>query len=570
MLKTGLYPSPKSTTSLINMYSKCNSIKDATFVFNYKNPLDQFNVYSYNAIINGYVTNGYGSKALELYKEMRLLAFVVPDNFTFPCLINGCCDVGDVLEVMKIHGLLFKLGLELDLYVGSALVNCYMKFEFVEDACNVFEELPDRDVVVWNSMVNGYAKIGCLDEALEVFRRMRELGFSVSEFTVTGVLSIFANKEDCMNGRGFHGFVIKIGYDSVVEALNALIDMYGKCKCADDALNIFETMEEKDIFSWNSIMFVQELCGDYNGTLKLFDQMLGYGILPDLITITTVLPACSQLAALKHGREIHGHMIITGLLKTDDMLVMNALIDMYAKCGNMGDAHTIFDKMAKKDLASWNIMITGYAMHGSGEKALNMFSQLHDANFQPDEITFLGVLSACNHSGNVRQGQELLEQMESKYGVVPKIEHYTCMIDMFGRAGRLEEAYDLAMNLPITSNPVVWRALLAACQQHRNSDLAKIAAERLLELEPENSGNYVLTSNAYVVAGQYKEVLDVRQAMRDLNVRKTPGCSWIELKDGVHAFINGDKAHPEAKSIYAELNSLVVSLREHNTRFRVT
>ncbi|KAJ4703804.1 Pentatricopeptide repeat-containing protein [Melia azedarach] len=566
MLRTGLINSPLSITSLINMYSKCNQMHYALFVF--KNLSSEHNVFAYNAMISGFYSNGFALKGLDMFKHMRQFG-VLPDKYTFPCLIKCCCDVMDVLEVKKIHGMVFKLGLDLDVFIGSALVNTYLKFQYMEDAQELFEELPDRDVVLWNAMVNGYAQIGKFDEALGIFKKMSEEGVLMSRFTVTGVLSVITMMGGFNNGRAVHGTVLKMGYNSGVAVMNALIDMYGKCKSLGDALEIFEMMEEKDIFSWNSIMAVHEQCGDHDGTLRLFDRMLGARIQPDLVTVTTVLPACSHLAALMHGREIHGYMIVSGLSKNgncediDDVLMNNALMDMYAKCGSMTDAQMVFNKMSNKDVASWNIMILGYGMDGHGHEALSMFPCMCEAKLKPDEVTFVGLLSACSHSGFVSQGREFLEQMESRYGVVPTIEHYTCVIDMLGRAGQLNEAYELALAMPVEANPVVWRTLLAACRLHGDADLAEIAAQRAFQLEPGHCGNYVLMSNVYVAVGRYEEVLDVRHTMRQQNVRKTPGCSWIELKNGVHTFITSDQSHPEARSIYAGLRSLTARLYEH-------
>ncbi|XP_048438187.1 pentatricopeptide repeat-containing protein At3g14730 [Pyrus x bretschneideri] len=559
MLANGFLRSPLSTTSLINMYSKCNQMDDAVSTFNYQS--FDHNVFAYNAVIAGFIANGLGRDGFEFYRRMRF-AGVLPDKFTFPCVIRGC---SGVLELRKIHGLVVKFGLELDVYVGSALVNTYLKFGLMEEAQEVFDELPVRDVVLWNAMVNGFAQIGRLEEALAVFRMMGEEGVVPSRFTVTGVLSVFAVMGGFNNGRAVHGFATKMGYDSGVEVLNALIDMYGKCKCVGDALKIFEMMVEKDIYSWNSIIAVHEQCGDHDGTLRLFDRMLRAGVLPDLVTITTVLPVCAHLAALMHGREIHGYMIKNGLerdVNVDDVQITNAVMDMYAKCGSMRNAYMVFDKMRNKDVASWNIMIMGYGMHGYGSRALDVFSDMFEAQIRLDEVTFVGVLSACSHTGLVREGREFLRQMKSKYGVVPTIEHYTCVVDMLGRAGHLEEAYELVLEMPIETNPVLWRALLAACRLHGNQDLAEVAGQKVIELDPGHSGNYVLMSNLYVANGQYDEVTEVRHSMSQQNVKKTPGCSWIELKDGVHAFITGDRAHPKANFIYAELDSLTARLGE--------
>ncbi|PPD83838.1 hypothetical protein GOBAR_DD19224 [Gossypium barbadense] len=499
------------------------------------------NIFSFNAIISGFITNEVPIQGLKVYREMRVLG-IFPDKYTFPCLLKGCCDIMEVLEVRKIHGLVFKLGLDLDLYVGSGLVKCYLKFSFIEDAEKVFDELIVRDVVLWNAMVNGYAQVGQFDEALGVFKKMCLGGVEMSSFTVTGVLSVFAMTGDMDNGRAIHGVVVKMGYGSSIVVSNTLIDMYGKCKCASEALEIFKMMDERDTD----------------------------GIQPDLITLTTVLPSCTQMAALMHGKEIHGHMIINGLTKDgkeediDDVLITNGIMDMYAKCGSMREAHLVFDKMSHKDVASWNILIMGYGIHGYGSEALDMFSLMCESEFKPDDVTFVGVLSACSHAGFVSLGRELLGEMKSKYGVVPTIDHYTCVVDMLGRAGQLEEAYQLALVSPTESNAVVWRALLAACRLHGNSDIAEAIAKHVFQIEPEHSGSYVLMSNVYVAAGKYKEVLDVRNMMKQQNVRKLPGCSWIEVKNGIHAFINGDRTHPGSNSIYDGLHSLTALLHEHD------
>jgi pentatricopeptide repeat protein len=566
MLTSGFLNSPLSITSLINMYSKCNQMEDAVLVFN--NYTHDCNVFAYNAIISGFLLNGLAEDGLEFYKRMRWVG-IMPDKFTFPSLIKACCDVVEVLEVRKIHGLLFKLGLELDVFVGSALVHTCLKFGLMEEAQEVFEELPMRDVVLWNAMVNGYAQTGRFDEALGIFMRMGKEGIVPNRFTVTGVLPVLAFMEELNNGRAIHGFAMKMGYVSGVAVSNALIDMYGKCRCIGHAQEIFEIMDEKDIFSWNSIIAVFGQCGDYDGTLRLFDRMLGSGVRPDLITVTAVLPACSNLVALMHGQQIHGYMIVNGWgmegnnKNTDDQLVNNAVMDMYAKCGSMRDAQLVFYKMGNKDVASWNIMIMGYGMQGYGNEALDVFSRMCKAQMKPDVVTFIGVLSACSHAGLVKQGREFLTLMKSKYGVDPTIEHYTCVIDMLGRAGQLEEAYKLAQTMPIETNPVVWRALLAACRLHGNADLADIVVQQVFKLESGHCGNYVLMSNIYGVIGRYEEVLDIRYAMRQQNVRKTPGCSWIELKNGVHTFITRDMTHLEANVIYVALNSLTARLQEY-------
>ncbi|KAI5650128.1 hypothetical protein M9H77_36133 [Catharanthus roseus] len=566
MLMTGYFhSSPLSTTSLINMYSKCSaSISDALSVFLASNHGE--NAFVYNSIISGCISHDLPKQALQLFNKMRMVG-LVPDKFTLPCVIKGCLNIFDV---ESIHGLTFKLGLEFDFYVGSSLVHSYLKYGFSLEALEMFDELPERDVVIWNAMINGLSRIGALGKALEVFRRMVENEVVPNRFTVTGILSVFSIAGEVYNGRVMHSFVIKMGYDSGIAVSNALIDMYGKCKCVADALSVFSLMIEKDIFSWNSIICVHEQCGEHEKTLRLFRRMLCANAQPDLVTIASVLPACARLAQLMLGRKIHGHMIVNGLGKDgldgefDDIPISNAVMDMYAKCGSLREARLVFDKMTCRDVASWNIMIMGYGMHGFGNEALDMFYSMSKVELMPDEVTFVGVLSACSHAGFVRQGHELFMQMLPKYKILPTIEHYTCVIDMLGRAGRLDEAYGLLSTMPQEANPVVWRAFLAGSRVHGNSDFAEIAAQKVFELEPEHCGSYVMLSNVYGAFGRYEEVVGVRHTMREQDVKKTPGCSWIELSNGVHVFVTLDRNHPEELQIYAVLKSLAPCLHEHD------
>ncbi|KAI3472274.1 hypothetical protein Pfo_029762 [Paulownia fortunei] len=547
MLVSGHLSSPLSATSLINMYSKCNSIIDAISVFYASTNVH--NVFVYNSIIAGLTINNLPIEAFEFYCKMRLFG-VAPDKFTFPCVIKAC---SNVVDLKNIHGLLFKLGLGFDLYIGSALVHCYLKFELMIDALELFERLPMKDdIVLWNAMINGYVQIGEFDKALVIFRRMADTGHIPNRFTVTGVLSALALAGEVYNGKLVHAFAIKMGYDLGVAILNALIDMYGKCRQLADALVVFENIIEKDMYSWNSIISVHEQCGDHDGTLRLLKGL----------TITAALPACAYLAALMHGRELHGYIIIKGLDKLNNTYTVNAIMDMYAKCGSMREACLVFDEMKIKDVASWNIMVMGYGMHGFGNEALDLFSRMCEGGLKPDEISFVGVLAACSHAGFVSRGRELLAEMQPRYGVTPAIEHYACVIDMLGRAGQLEEAFGLMSNMSIEPNQVVWRAFLAACRLHGYADLAEVAAQRVLELEPEHCGNYVLMSNIYGAAGRYEEVAELRHTMRQQDVKKSPGCSWVELSDGMHVFLNGDRSHPEEYFVYDGLDSLTACLCE--------
>ncbi|KAJ4886694.1 Pentatricopeptide repeat-containing protein [Raphanus sativus] len=411
MVRKGLLDgsSPRAVTSLVNMYAKCGLMRRAISVSGGSTERD---VFAYNAIISGFVVNGFPFDAVEMYREMRAKG-VLPDKYTFPSLLKGS-DAMEVTDVKKVHGLAFKLGFDSDCYVGSALVSCYLKFRLVEDAQKVFDELPERDdSVLWNALVIGYSQMFKFEDALRVFSQMREEGVALSRHTITGVLSAFTVLLDLDNGRSIHGLAVKTGFDSGVVVSNALIDMYGKSRWLEEAVKIFEGMDKKrDIFTWNSVLCVHDYCGDHDGALALFNRMICSGIQPDLVTLTTVLPTCGRLAALNQGREIHGYMIVNGLLNrnSNDEFINNSLMDMYAKCGDLRDAQTVFDSMRNKDSASWNIMINGYGVQSRGELALDMFSRMCEAGVRPDEITFVGLLQAVTTQASLAKGGGFLRR----------------------------------------------------------------------------------------------------------------------------------------------------------------
>ncbi|XP_051129199.1 pentatricopeptide repeat-containing protein At3g14730 [Andrographis paniculata] len=557
MIVNGYLGSPLSATSLINMYCKCDSIADAVSVF--EATKETHNVFVYNSIISGLASHDLSSEAFEFYCKLRQIG-LSPDKFTFPCVIKACSSISDL---KNIHGLLLKFRLNFDVFVGSALVHSYLKFKQVNDAQKVFDGLPVKDdTVIWNSMINGYVQIGEFVKALEIFRKMMDNELFPNRFTVTGVLSALALAGELSGGMLLHSFAVKTGYGEGVPISNALIDMYGKCRRLSDANSVFEKMIDMDIYSWNSIISVHEQCGDHDGALRFLKRMIRSGFRPDSVTVTAAVPACATLAS-KHGQEIHCYMIVNGIGGDDGAFTGNTMMDMYAKSGSLREARLIFDAMTIKDNASWNIMIMGYGVHGLVDEALDLFSRMCGAGFDPDEVSFVGVLVACSHAGFAIRGLELFEEMQPRYGVKPNIEHYACAIDMLGRAGKLDKAFDLISKMPIEPNQVVWRAFLSACRIHGNAGLAEVATRRVLEVDPEHCGNYVLMSNILGAAGKYEEVAELRRAMARQDVKKSPGCSWIELGDGVSVFFNADRGCRDVKLVYDGLDLLTACLREH-------
>jgi pentatricopeptide repeat protein len=424
-------------------------------------------------------------------------------------------------------------------------------------------------------MLNGFAKLGCFHRAMECFLRMRSDGTAdISSFTVTGILSVCTATADFQRGTAVHGMVIKSGFDHDVSVGNSLVDLYGKSHKVADAATVFNGMAEqdRDLFSWNSMLSALHYSADHVGAMRLFARMRRAAVWPDAVTVAAVLPACAQTAALKVGREVHGYIVSSGLACDGALSVFacNALLDMYAKSGALDEACRVFGWMRQHDVASWNIMIDGYASHGRGQEALELFRQMTEVEgLVPDEVTLLAALSACSHSGLVDEGRRFLKGMKEEFGLEPQLEHYACVADMLGRAGRLDDARKVIEEAGAVGAGA-WRTYLAACRMHGDKERAQDAARMLMTTEESGSGGWVLLANTHGWDGNFEELQEVRGEMRRRGVQKAaPGCSWVEVGGGnggsgtvVHAFVSGDKAHPEADMIYEMLHILISWMRD--------
>lgn len=373
----------------------------------------------------------------------------------------------------------------------------------------------------------------------------------------TCLVDVYARGGDVVGARKL--------FDSMPEkslvSLTAMITCYAKCGMIREARELFNGLEERDVVCWNVLIdgYVQH--GLPNEGLVLFRQMMKAKVKPNEVTVVAVLSAAGQIGALESGRWVHSHIENTGLEMNAH--VSTALIDMYCKCGSLEDARLVFDRVIDKDVVAWNSMIVGYAMHGFSQDALHLFNEMCRIGCQPSDITFLGVLSACGHAGLVSEGRAFFYSMKDKYGIEPKVEHYGCMVNLLGRAGYLEEAYELVKNMEIERDPILWGTLLGACRLHSNMVLGEEIAEFLVNQNLANSGTYVLLSNLYAAAGNWEGVARVRTLMKDSGVEKEPGCSLIEVNNKVHEFLAGDLKHPKRKEIYIMLEEINGWLKAH-------
>ncbi|XP_010266933.1 PREDICTED: pentatricopeptide repeat-containing protein At5g40410, mitochondrial [Nelumbo nucifera] len=483
-------------------------------------------------------------------------------NSVVPQLLSALKSSSSVFDCQVIHAQLIQSGKYNFGFIGDQLVAAYAKFDRVVDARNLFDEMPNKDLVSWNSMISVLSRRGDLSESLDVFRRMRwEMGIKPNEVTLISVLPACSDMQALDGGRYIHGYTVKLGFESEVKVVNSLINMYGKCGAVDAAYRLFDAMPTRNLVSWNSMVAICSQYGFDEG-LEIFNLMRRAGIVPDRATMVTLLHVSTDLVTVtgKQAKSIHGCIVSCGL--NLDVTVATALITVYAKSGSLGSSHEVFCELNNPDRIAWTAMLAGYAKHGHGRDAVDFFHLMIKEGEEPDHVTFTHLLNACSHSGLVNEGKTYFEVMSKVYGIEPRMDHYSCMVDLLGRSGHLEEAYELIERMPFKPNAAVWGALLGACRVHHKIELGKEVAEKLFSLEPLDPRNYIILSNMYSASGLWTEASKVRILMKQRGLRKNSGCSFIEHGNKIHRFAAGDWSHPESDRIYKKLEELVGRMRE--------
>ncbi|MCO5588717.1 hypothetical protein L7F22_042676 [Adiantum nelumboides] len=451
--------------TLVDMYSKCGSLEEAYCVFN---RLQERSIVSWGAMIAGYAAQGLGVAGLESFRNMWQEGFM-PNSVIFLCALRACGCIGALEQGRLLHKEVIHVGLQLDEVVGSAIIDMYLNCGSLADANRVFEYLPSKDVVLWSVMIQGYADEEQGESALSLYASMLSADIKPSKLAFLGILKACWVVGILRQGRLMHARVIWHNYESDLVVANALIDMYAKCGSLDEARNVFDDMSSKDEVSYNSMIqgYVQQELG--LSALNLYSTMQHRHIVPNRVTFLTILKACSSVRALVEGREIHADVIAREL--GSDLTIESALVDMYGKCGSMGEACRVFETIPKRDVALWGTMFGGYAQSGDWELARKHFSNLRKFNLRPDAWIFSSILAACSHAGKVDEGRWYFTSMVCEHGIKPSTDHFNCMIDLFGRAGRLEEARDMFQSMPQKLDGNGWTALLTSCRLYGNKEL---------------------------------------------------------------------------------------------------
>ncbi|KAF9612066.1 hypothetical protein IFM89_037985 [Coptis chinensis] len=542
-------------TAILDMYAKCDSLRDAR---NFFELMPHHNLQSWNAIIVGCARSNQGCEALQLFRRMQRSGLGV-DEITLSGVFSACAMVQGYLEGLQIHGLAIKSNFESNICVANALLDMYGKCGVIPEACKVFYAMDRRDAVTWNAIIAAYEQNGCQEETLFFFSWMLGSGLEPDEFTYGSILKACAGLRHLDYGLEVHDRVIKSGLGFDIFVGSALIDMYSKCGMMEEAKKLHDRVEKQTMVSWNAIISGFSLQKQSEEAQDFFCEMLDTGVKPDNFTYATILDTCANLATIGLGKQIHAQIIKQEL--QSDVYICSTLVDMYSKCGNMQDSRLMFEKMRERDFVSWNAMISGYSQHGLGMEALQIFSKMQSENINPNHATFVAVLRACGYMGLFEEGKCYFHSMLNDYGLQPQLEHYSCMVDIIGRSGQIDEALKLILEMPFEADAIVWRSLLSVCRINGDVEVAELAASSILQLDPQDSAAYVLLSNVYAEAGMWGQVSKMRQMMRQNGLKKEPGCSWIEVKSEVNTFLVGDKVHSKSEAIYEMLEGLIGEMK---------
>ncbi|XP_050232053.1 pentatricopeptide repeat-containing protein At1g62260, mitochondrial [Mercurialis annua] len=512
--------------TMISGYAKNGMIDEAVRVFN---AMSERNCVSWNAMITGFLQNGDVVRAIEFFKRM-------PDRdvASLSALVSGLIQNGELDEAKRIL-LQFRDsdGLKEDLvYAYNTLIAGYAQRGRVDEARNLFDKIPfyqgkerigrfERNVVSWNTMIMCYVKAGDVVSARELFEQM----VGRDSFSWNTMISGYVHVLDMEEASNL--FWKMSSPDTL--SWNSMIAGYTQRGSLELARDFFERMPQKNLISWNSIIAGYERNEDYEGAINLFIQMQIEGEKPDRHTLSSLLSVSSGIVDLQFGMQIH-QLVSKSFIP--DVPLNNALITMYSKCGAITEARTLFDEMKlKKEVISWNAMIGGYASHGCATEALELFKLMKSFRVQPTYITFISILNACAHAGLVEEGRRIFKSMVSEYGIKPRIEHFASLVDIVCRQGHLEEALDLINSMEIEPDKAVWGALLGASRTHNNIEMARVAAEALVKLEPDSSVPYVLLHNMYIDVGQWDNATDIRMMMERNNIKKEAAISRVDSSE---------------------------------------
>ncbi|KAK8953384.1 Pentatricopeptide repeat-containing protein [Platanthera guangdongensis] len=509
---------------LIDMYAKCSDMKSACNLFD---TIAERNVVSWTTIISGLVQHDRAEDGLLLFNKMRF-AGVEPNDRTIGSILSACSSLVALTQGRWIHGYALKGDMDMDTFIGSALLDMYAKCGEVADAHVIFDNLDCVDLISWTTMIVGYTQNGCALNALKVFSSPRWAHIIPNSTTIASALSSSAQLRDLALGRSIHALGIKLGAEDCNVVMNAVVDMYTKCCVVNEAEYVFQRMPHKDIVTWNAMMagYSQNNLG--SEALSLFNKMKSEGYSTDAVTVVNALSASASLGSLHIGGSFHGYTVKNGFLS--NIYVSTALVNFYNKCGDVSLSRIVFDEMSDRNTVTWCSMMGGYGMQGDSTTSLDLLHRMLGEDMKPNDVIFTSILSTCSHTGMVKEGKKLFERMCEQFDVVPTMKHYSCMVDMLARAGQVEEALVFIEGMPVEAEISVWQILLHGCRVHSRLDVGEKALRRMAEMQPDTPDYYVLLSNLYASDQRWDDALEIRELMKQKRLMKLPGSSCIHVE----------------------------------------
>ncbi|KAL8223098.1 hypothetical protein R6Q57_020497 [Mikania cordata] len=514
-----------------------------------------------NTMISGSIKNGCLEESILVFKDM-ILRGTQFDSTTFAAILTAAAELHELKVGMAIESFSIKLGFHWHVHVLTGLISLYAKCNNMSTARCLFEQIEQPDIIAYNAMISGFTCNQEIANAVDLFQKMMVLQHGVNSSTIVGLIPVFYPFGHLILTSTIHSFSLKRSLISKTSVGTALITVYSRLNEIDSARKLFDESPIKSIAAWNAMISGYAQNGVTDSAITLFQEMQKFKIPPNPTTITSILSACAQLGALSLGTWVHD--LASKENFESNVYVSTALIDMYAKCGSIKEARQVFDKIAQKNPVTWNAMISGYGLHGQAHEALNIFNKMVELKVPLTGVTFVSVLYACSHAGLVKEGEDLFNKMvqDHGFGFKPLPEHYACMVDLYGRSGELQKALTFINNMPVDPGPATWGALLSACKTHKNTELARLASDKLFELDPENVGYHVLLSNIHTADKNYHEAALVRQVVKNQNLVKTPGCTLIEINKIPYVFTSGQRSHEKTEAIYAMLEKLMGKMKE--------
>ncbi|CAA0820935.1 Pentatricopeptide repeat-containing protein [Striga hermonthica] len=562
LIKTRLLHRPAAAESLLESAALLLPVPAIDYAQSIFSSLENPHPSAFAVMIRGFTRFNSPEKSILLFRRM-IESSVPPSEFTFPGVLKACSKIRAFEEGNQIHAHIAKSKgcFRSREFVENSLIYMYACCNRLDLARQVFEEMPEKTPVAWSSMLSGYSRSSQWEEIVELFKQMSQLGIGLNEATLVTVLSACGRLGDLETGQWIQEYAIANGLMKNISLATSIVDMYAKCGLVENAKELFDSMPRRDVIAWSAMISGFSRANRCKEALALFRDMQNSKVEPNEVTMVSVLSSCAVLGALKTGEWVHSYVKRKKLKVTTNL--GTTLVDFYSKCGFVERAIEVFDEMgSSKNVWTWTALIHGLASNGRGEIALKYYKSMLEENIKPNDVTFIGVLTACSHSGLVEEGSRFFMSMKRDFGIEPRIEHYGCIVDLLGRVGLIEEAHAFVKNMPLKPNAMIWRTLLASCRVHKNVEVGEEALKNAARLEPAQSGDYILLSKLYASMGRLEEAKRLRNEMKTLGIeKKIPGFSYIEMDGVIHEFLAEDKAHPQCMQIYESVENMMEKIK---------